>query len=208
LRDSAERGPGGEPPKSAVNFYDNGVLQADSMIDALLLQLQNKGYLRNSLVVITADHGESLGEHGLFTHANSVREELLRIPLILISYGNEARLRGPLRDFSSQVDIAPTILSELELPVPRTWQGRPLDDPHGLPLSYFGEHAFAGVIDRRDRQHAWKYSLDRHSGTERVFDLEHDPHENLDLHALLPAGLMNDLRANARAQTSAGLAVH
>jgi glucan phosphoethanolaminetransferase (alkaline phosphatase superfamily) len=203
LRDSIERGPGGDPPQSAVNFYDNGVLQADSMIDALLLQLQNKGYLRNTLVVITADHGESLGEHGLFTHANSVREEVLRVPLLLISYGYQPQPSGPMRALPSQIDIAPTILSELSLPIPSTWTGRPLNEAQGVQFSTFEEHTFAGLIDHRDPQHAWKHWIDRRSGVDHVFDLSVDPHENRDVRDGIPPELLNELRAHTRAQTSA-----
>ena len=98
------------------NFYDNGVVRSDAVIAELLAQLKEKGYLQDALVVITADHGESLGEHGLYHHANSVREEVLRIPLVFIAYGSPLRLPPQVRDFASQVDIAPTILKELGLP--------------------------------------------------------------------------------------------
>jgi hypothetical protein len=207
LRDSLERGPGGDPPQSAVNFYDNGVLKADSMIDALLQQLQSKGYLRNTLVVITADHGESLGEHGLFTHANSVREEVLRVPLLLISYGYQPQGSGAGRAFPSQIDLAPTILSELSLPIPTTWMGHPLDEAQGVQFSAFEEHSFAGLIDQRDPQHVWKYWIDRRSHVDHVFNLGADPHENLDVRDQIPPQLLNELRLSARARTSAGLAV-
>ncbi len=79
FRSGHDTGPGAIRDESATNFYDNGVVKTDAIIEALLATLQRKGYLRNALVVITADHGESLGEHGLFSHTNSVREELLRI---------------------------------------------------------------------------------------------------------------------------------
>jgi glucan phosphoethanolaminetransferase (alkaline phosphatase superfamily) len=144
LRDSADRGPGGDPPDTALNFYDNGVVEADSVINTILTLLGKKGYLGDALVAVTADHGESLGEHGLFTHANSVREEVLRIPLVLVAYGSPFRSDTAYRTFSSQVDIAPTLFTELGLPVPGTWSGRPLQDAQGLTLSYFAEHQFAG----------------------------------------------------------------
>jgi len=207
VRDSSERGPGGDPPQSAVNFYDNGVMKADSMIDALLQQLQNKGYLRNTLVVITADHGESLGEHGLFTHANSVREEVLRVPLLLIPYGYQPQASGPIRAFPSQIDIAPTILSQLSLPIPATWMGHPITEAQGVQFSVFEEHSFAGLIDHRDPQHAWKYWIDRRSDADHVFDLSIDPHENRDVRDAIPPEFLNELRARTRAQTSAGLSV-
>lgn len=207
VRNSHDIGPGAVEAETAVNFYDNGVLDADSVIYQLLTLLRLKGYLQNSLVVITADHGESLGEHGVFTHANSVREEVLNVPLILIPFGYESAAVTHARQFPSQVDIAPTVLDELRLPVPRTWIGRALNSAQGLPLTYFEEHAFAGVIDHRDATHIWKYWIDRKTGVDHVFDLADDPHENADRRAAVSPALLAQLRELTIAATSAGLPV-
>ncbi len=110
------------PDPSATNFYDNGVVRSDEVIAGILATLERKGYLKKALVVITADHGEALGEHGLFVHANSVREQVLRIPLVLIAYGYHPQPLHP-RAVPAQVDIAPTILAELGVPRPATWVG-------------------------------------------------------------------------------------
>ena len=50
-------------------LYDSGISYADSQIDRLLSRLDEFGLLDNTLVVVTSDHGESLGEKGLFKHA-------------------------------------------------------------------------------------------------------------------------------------------
>jgi len=205
VRNSHDIGPGNVAEPSAVNFYDNGVLDADAVINQLLTLLQLKGYLQNSLVVITADHGESLGEHGVFTHANSVREEVLNVPLILIPFGYETAAAAPARHYPAQVDILPTLLGELGLPVPRTWIGRDLNSAEGLPLTYFEEHAFAGLIDHRDATHVWKYWIDRQTGVDHIFDLSIDPHENSDVRDAVPAALLAQLRELTAAQTSVGL---
>jgi hypothetical protein len=201
-----DAGPGGVPDPGAVNFYDNGVLKVDSIIASLLDTLESKGYLHNTLVVITADHGESLGEHGLFKHANSVREELLRIPLILLYYGIPPQVPERPREYPSQVDIAPTILKELELPIPAPWVGNPLQLPDKPQFTFFQEHAFAGVIDHRDRARTWKYWRDDNSGDEHVFELNSDPHEDHDLRDSLPPDRLTELRNSTREESS-GLAV-
>jgi glucan phosphoethanolaminetransferase (alkaline phosphatase superfamily) len=194
LRNSRDAGPGGDPTPTAVNFYDNGVLRADAIINDLLSLLQRKGYLENTLVVVTADHGESLGEHGLYTHANSVREEVLKVPLILIPYGFTAPAPLTDRHFPSQVDLAPTVLGELGLPVPATWTGHDLNSAADLPFTYFEEHAFAGLIDQRSAAHAWKYWVDRKSGLDHIFDLGLDPHENFDIRNAIDPALLAELR--------------
>lgn len=195
LHGSRDIGPGGSPLETAVNFYDNGVVDADAIINTLLETLERKGFLKDALVVITADHGESLGEHGLFVHANSVREEVLRIPLVFISYGYQPQYPAAIRPFPSQIDIAPTILVDLGLPVPQSWDGLPLQEPQAPAYSYFEEHAYAGLIDHRDPRNVWKYWIDRSTQREFVFDLSTDPHENHDMHAAAAGALLAAWRA-------------
>jgi arylsulfatase A-like enzyme len=207
LRNSHEIGPGSDPIPTAVNFYDNGVVRADAIINELLALLLRKGYLQNTLVVITADHGESLGEHGLFTHANSVREEVLNIPLLLIPYGYAAPANAPVRRFPSQVDIAPTVLDELGVPVPATWVGHDLNSGADLPFTYFEEHAFAGLIDHRDATHVWKYWIDRKTGVDHIFDLSVDRHESSDVRDAVAPALLAQLRHQTAAAASSGLSV-
>lgn len=192
--DNHDTGPGGEVLQGPRNFYDNGVFRADDVIGQLLTLLKDKGYLDDALVVITADHGESLGEHGLYHHANSVREEVLRIPLVLIAYGRPLQLPTVTRTFASQVDIAPTILRELNLAQPSSWVGRPLELNGNLDVSFFTEHAFHGLIDHRDPTHVWKYSVSQDSGADRVFDLAVDPDEEVDLLGQMPKEKLKDWR--------------
>jgi phosphoglycerol transferase MdoB-like AlkP superfamily enzyme len=207
FRDSRDAGANGEALQTAVNFYDNGVLQADKVINDLLQTLGKKGYLQNTLVVVTADHGESLGEHGLFHHANSVREELLRIPLLLISYGYTIPPLAPQRAFPSQVDIAPTILAELGLARPASWAGSALQDPASLPFSYFTEHSLAGLLDRRESGTVWKYWRDSTSGAERVFNLSADPHEERDLSTKTTPARLSAWRTAMTPQIQASLPI-
>jgi glucan phosphoethanolaminetransferase (alkaline phosphatase superfamily) len=182
------------PVETATNFYDNGVLKADAIIHDLLDALQKKGFLDNALVIITADHGESLGEHGLFHHANSVREQLLRIPFVLISYGYRPERPVPANELSAQVDIAPTILSELGLPRPQTWVGRALQEPGTSDFMFFEEKSLFGVIDRRDPLRPWKYWIDAATGTQHAFDLSSDPSELHDLASHVPPARQTDWR--------------
>jgi glucan phosphoethanolaminetransferase (alkaline phosphatase superfamily) len=190
--DNHDTGPGGEVLAGPRNFYDNGVVRADEVIGEIMTLLKDKGYLDDTLVVITADHGESLGEHGLYHHANSVREEVLNVPLVMLAYGRPLQLPNPTRTFASQVDISPTILRELDIPQPTTWVGRPLQLNQNIDISFFTEHAYHGLIDHRDPMHEWKYTVDQGSGTERVFNLSVDPHEDHDLRDQVPPARLKD----------------
>jgi glucan phosphoethanolaminetransferase (alkaline phosphatase superfamily) len=199
-----EAGDDVEASTSAVNFYDNGVLQADAMIGALLEMLARKGYLHDAVVAITADHGEALGEHGLFQHANSAHEEVLRVPLVLLSYGYVPAARIDGERLASQVDIAPTLLAELGLPVPATWQGRALQQAAAAPFVEFQERWEIGLFDLRDPHKLWKYWFDMRSGAEYAFDIAADPHERFNLIGRVPTPLAADWRSRVLASASVG----
>lgn len=159
-----------------VNFYDGGVLQADQTIRELLDVLRSKGLMDDALVVATADHGEFVGERGLFSHAKGVFGEVLDIPLILMTSGKAAPLRIDERRLASQVDIAPTVLSQLGMPIPATWSGMPLQS-RATPVErqvYFKQNAEFGLIERNQDGRTWKYWIDAVSGEEFAFDLDSD----------------------------------
>jgi glucan phosphoethanolaminetransferase (alkaline phosphatase superfamily) len=186
-----------EASSEAVNYYDNGVVQADVLIDRLLSILADKGYLKNTLVVITGDHGEGLGEHGVYAHSNSVFEQTLGIPVVFLSFGYKATSPIDVRPDASQVDIAPSILEEFGIPRPATWVGVPLQNRHGPDFTYFQEKLEAGLFDLRDTQHVWKYFANTRSGQEFVFDISTDPQEKADRGGTVSPTLLGEWRAKA-----------
>ncbi len=171
---------------AGINYYDNGVLKADAIIGELLEILSRKGYLRNAIVAVTADHGESLGEHGLYVHGNSVREQTLRIPFLLISYGHRPGAPIDGTAFASQVDIAPTILAELGITPPGTWSGVALQAPFKRAFTYFQERMETGLIDHRDPRNIWKYWTNSVTNEQYAFDLNVDPGEQANALARVP----------------------
>lgn len=167
-----------DPSERGVNFYDNGVVQADANIRELLEVLDHKGYLGNAVVAITADHGEALGEHGYYQHANSVREEVLRVPFMVVSYGYRPTQSIDRHVIASQVDIAPTLLAELNMPRPHTWIGAPLHVPVTREFTYFQQQSEVGLYDHRDPASVWKYWVNTKTGEEYAFNLSLDPKES------------------------------
>jgi arylsulfatase A-like enzyme len=65
--------------------YDDCISYIDSQIGELMDELERRGLLRNTLVVITSDHGEELGEHGLFGHGLSLYSQELHVPLVILA---------------------------------------------------------------------------------------------------------------------------
>jgi glucan phosphoethanolaminetransferase (alkaline phosphatase superfamily) len=182
-------------PARAGNHYDNGVLQADGVIGELLETLRARGYLGNTLLVITADHGEALGEHGGFGHPQQLEEEVLRVPLLFMASGYERRKISRPDLVAEQVDIAPTILAELDIEAPRTWSGTPLQRASKRDFGYFTEPGIAGLVDYRDPASVWKYRVDRRSREEQAFKLRADPQGRFNAIAQTPPALKQEWRA-------------
>ncbi len=109
-----------EPPEPfagqfAARLYDGEIAFVDNQIGRLLDRLGADGRLDRTLVAVTADHGESLGEHGENTHGLFVYDATLRVPLLLRLPGEVPP--GMRQDrLVSGVDLLPTLLELLELP--------------------------------------------------------------------------------------------
>jgi len=109
-----------EPPEPfasqfADNLYDGEIAFVDAQIGRLLERLRADGRFDRTLVAVTADHGESLGEHGEDTHGLFIYDATLRVPLLLRHAGEVAPGRRHDR-LVSGVDLAPTLLDLLGLP--------------------------------------------------------------------------------------------
>jgi arylsulfatase A-like enzyme len=105
--------------------YDAEVRALDDAIAELLDHLDGLGVLENTLVVVLGDHGESLGEHGVFFEHHGLYDVTIRPPLILCAPGRVAAGRR-VESVVMTPDLAPTILDLLGLPVPASMEGRSL----------------------------------------------------------------------------------
>ncbi|MDX1998335.1 MAG: sulfatase-like hydrolase/transferase [Thermoanaerobaculia bacterium] len=106
----------------APHPYDAEIAAADDGLGRLLAGLAERGELDSTLVIVTADHGESLGEHDEKTHAIFIYDATVHIPLILRAPGlvpPGLRVKTPVH----QVDLMPTVLSALGLPGGEKTQG-------------------------------------------------------------------------------------
>lgn len=102
--------------------YDGEIAFADEQVGRLLRFLKDKGVYQHTLIVLSGDHGEGLGEHGEQTHGFFIYNSTLHVPLILhLPDGTKGKL---VADPVSTADIMPTVLQSLELPVPSQVQGK------------------------------------------------------------------------------------
>jgi glucan phosphoethanolaminetransferase (alkaline phosphatase superfamily) len=187
-------GADGKTYEIAVNYYDNGIREFDAVVASLLEALQRKHYLDSAVVAITGDHGESLGEHGVWGHETGLTEEVIRVPFLLLNYGYRTQSALDGATWPSQVDIAPTILAELGLPRPATWSGTPMQSPARRDFIHFEEGPLIGLLDARDPRNPWKYWEDRGEGKASAFNLARDPRESRNAVGEAPEHLVRDWR--------------
>lgn len=94
------------------SWYDGEIAYLDQRLGEVFTFLREEGLLENTLLIITADHGENFGEHGFASHHFNLYDSLLHVPL-LISYPEMIPKGRKLKGVVSTVDIFPTIMSML-----------------------------------------------------------------------------------------------
>jgi hypothetical protein len=112
-------------------LYDGEVLSLDGQLRRLFVALEARGFLANAVVVITADHGEEFMDHGGMSHGTTLHDELIHVPLLVQLPGQTGR--RDVREATSLVDIAPTLLDLLDIFRPAPLEGRSLAPLLGLP---------------------------------------------------------------------------
>ncbi|MCP4205269.1 MAG: sulfatase-like hydrolase/transferase, partial [bacterium] len=108
--------------------YDAEVAYTDLLVGGFVEELERRALLDTSLVVVTADHGEGLGDHGETFHGYFAYDSTVHVPLI-VRFPESAQAGRRIDAVASHVDIAPTILELTGQDVPQVMQGRSLLEP-------------------------------------------------------------------------------
>lgn len=130
---------------SMVKFYDNQIFELDNEIGNLITKLEELGLIDNTLIIITADHGEAFGEHGIFHHNQALYQELIHVPLI-IYYPEEFKAQR-ISETISTIDILPTILNITNIDAPRNIDGVSL-----IPLIQDGRYDREYILSEYHKQ--------------------------------------------------------
>lgn len=109
--------------EALINNYCNGILQADYVLKQIFRKLKNSHQLDNTIIVITADHGNLFGEDGGWEHSGSVHPYVQSVPLFIYDSGQDWYKNTYS---ASLLDIAPTIVNRLDYKIPDCWQGTTL----------------------------------------------------------------------------------
>jgi choline-sulfatase len=210
-------------PEVTGALYDGGIRSFDRWLGRLVDGLRERGLWERTLLVLTSDHGEQLGEEGrpapfgdgfYNVHGHTLYEELIHVPLIIRVPG----VRGGRRfaPVTAAIDVMPTILDVLDLPAPPETQGRslrPLWESPGrwTPKAALSESLSEGEEMKSLRTERQKYlvTIDAASVAERgrshvpsdagrtLFDLLEDPGER--------RGLLDGVGADERTGRAAVL---
>jgi choline-sulfatase len=103
--------------------YDSEVWYADYWIGKLLERLRGEPWWKDTVLIVSADHGEAFGEHGMYKHAFELWEVLVRVPLMIS--GPDIK-PARIEQRRSHIDVPPTVLDLLGVAVPPDFQGKSL----------------------------------------------------------------------------------
>jgi arylsulfatase A-like enzyme len=187
-----------------AGVYDASLIDLDQATGLLLDELDRRGLAEDTIVILTSDHGEHLGDHDLLLHKYAVYNSLVRVPLLVVWKGHMSP-----QVITEPKSVSDVVLDALELgkvPVAAAdlakLRGRPNEGFDGAVAEY-GAVA-DGSIDRMKRLHPeantarlerkfeavesgpWKY-IEASDGSRELFQVLDDPNETRELGALHPA---------------------
>jgi hypothetical protein len=190
------------PEGSELGRYRNALHYADASIGSLIAGLRARGLADDTMWVILGDHGEAMGQHeGNYGHTFFLYEENVRVPFVVAMPGLITHTERSTTTMSL-VDTAPTILDMLGIPVPAAFQGRSALDPRPRMALFFTDYSLP-LVGLRDGR--WKFVHELDSGRSKLFDLERDASERVDVsadHRALVSAYERRLRAWSAAQKS------
>jgi arylsulfatase A-like enzyme len=183
------------PQASDQERYLGAVRGVDDALNTLFKGLEKRGLLSETMILLTADHGDEFGEHGGRFHGRTLYEEMVRVPLWLYHpHLPPQRITAPF----SHLHVAPTLLDLLGLPAePRfegeSWAAR-LSEREELKARPSDLAFFEVLPDRNYHEHLvgvsaerWKLIYDLNHNAFELYDLKVDPHEQCDISHLLNA---------------------
>jgi arylsulfatase len=183
-----------EERREIRELYREEVEYTDEQLGVLLDALNDRGLLEDTLVVLTADHGEGFGEHGTYSHPHRLYDELIHVPLLVRR--PDATTSQTVSTPVELVDVFPTLCARAGVDAPPSLAGEPLPAaPAGEEAAVTEERDESTVFSEADltpaynacvRTDRWKYIRDGPRDDRLLFDLDADPAEQTNVCASHP----------------------
>lgn len=171
-------------------FYDAGVRELDFHIQELKSALKKMKLWNDSYIIITADHGEELLEHGYWNHGKTLYETELHVPLIMKCPGllpSRKRIKPTVR----LIDLMPTLAEQLNMPKPQQIQGTSLSSiingKQGNDIPAFSEGVKESPLERSLSIGGWKLIVKPNRSNQELYNIADDPLEQKDLFTSSPS---------------------
>lgn len=178
--------------KKVIDGYDCGIRYMDEKIGQIIHILKNKGIYDDMIIIVTSDHGENMGELGIYSEHATADEITTRIPMIIKWPGMNI---GIDRGLHYSLDLLPTLAELFDLPINSNWDGQSyaetLRSSADTGRPYLVLSQCAHVCQRSVRFDDYIYIRTYHDGyhlfpTEMLFNIREDYHEQHDLAAERP----------------------
>jgi len=180
---SLETPPSADDIRQVRDLYDAEVANVDAAVGELFAFLDEQGLTEDTLIIITADHGEEFFDHGDFEHGHTHFDEMVRTPLLVRGPGFSQDRR--IDTCVGNYDIVPTILDYLAVEAESNLPGIPLQDVVGGTVGndriILGEGNNRGTHRKFAVTWPYKCILDFVTGNVRLYNLEDDPGETTDI---------------------------
>lgn len=172
--------------------YRAEIAYLDQQIGRVIDHLKTEGIYDETLIVISADHGEEFGEHGLYREHWSVHDGTQRVPFIIKPPASQPVEQGPRDQLVTNVDLGPTMVDYAGFEIPGAWQGeslRPVVEDRSTDWrdAIVFDHGLY-TAQRAVRTDRWKFIRTYHPGDwpdvappRQLYDMEADPHEQDDV---------------------------
>jgi arylsulfatase A-like enzyme len=171
-------------------LYDGEVTYHDDQLALFVEKMRQLGFLENTALIVTSDHGEEFFDHGSVGHGHSLWEEMIHAPFMVRLPGAQAGKSSRIAHETTNVDVFPTVCELLGVEIPAEVEGRSLvpllkgERLPGAPSASFSEF-LAGQRSVR----AASYKAIFRSMKAELFDLEADPRETRDVAQTRPIAM-------------------
>jgi arylsulfatase A-like enzyme len=175
--------------RKLIAQYDGGIAYMDEQLGNLLDGLKRRGLYDDSLIIVTADHGEEFGDHDVMEHGLSIYQGSIHIPLVIkYPHSHEGHV---IQTAVSQIDLLPTVLGVAGIPAPNFVAGIDLRNAERsaprilISASYPCFADYSPRFDRTDRAliSGGMKLMESSQGARELYDLTADPQEQSNLYA-------------------------